>query len=280
MGKTIIKDSFFSNMVMKDTRFTEVEMNVLDYIKEHLDETIHMNISELAKKAFTSNGTIIRVCRKLGCDGFKELKYRLLKESEAQKYVVHSVDFSYPFNINSTAQDVVNNIASLYKESINVILSSIDISLLKKASQQLIQAKRIFVFAVGDSLATSEIFINKLSKIGCFPILASQKGQSIMFTQHITKDDCALFVSYSGESAVCLKCSSLLRKKQIPIIALTACPNSTLGINAQTQLIIPYMEGLCDLKLATFYSHVAFEYILDNLYALMSINNDKKNALK
>ena len=51
--------------------FTDAEWDVVTYIDEHQAEVSQMNIGVLKEKTYVSNGTIIRICRKLGYDGFK-----------------------------------------------------------------------------------------------------------------------------------------------------------------------------------------------------------------
>lgn len=45
---------------------TEAERELALYILSHADEVTGMGISELAERSFTSNATIVRLCRKLG----------------------------------------------------------------------------------------------------------------------------------------------------------------------------------------------------------------------
>lgn len=47
---------------LHDQDFTDTERTVITYILDHLDEVPTMNIENLAKETFTSNGTIIRIC--------------------------------------------------------------------------------------------------------------------------------------------------------------------------------------------------------------------------
>ena len=56
--------------------FTNIELTVVHYMKENLDKVIHMSIQELAKQTYSSNSTIIRICKKLGMAGFRRPRYR------------------------------------------------------------------------------------------------------------------------------------------------------------------------------------------------------------
>lgn len=114
------------NLFEQRDLFTDVEWEVVQYIKDNIYKITLMNIGELAKATYTSNATILRTCRKLECDGFKEFKQRLIKEIESQKHMKQTVDFTIPFYSSETVLEIINNISNLYKESIDIINSSID----------------------------------------------------------------------------------------------------------------------------------------------------------
>lgn len=57
---------------------TESEKEVLRYLIHHTREAVEMDIHTIAKKCFCSPAAIIRLCKKNGFSGFKELKQALL----------------------------------------------------------------------------------------------------------------------------------------------------------------------------------------------------------
>lgn len=52
--------------ISQENKYTETEKEVIDYLMNHLDLLDELSISDLAKKTYTSNATIIRLCRKAG----------------------------------------------------------------------------------------------------------------------------------------------------------------------------------------------------------------------
>ena len=84
-------------MNFQNMHFTDSQQEVIDFIKNNEDKIIHMSIQDLAKKTYTSNATIIRICKKLGFKGYKDFKLSFIKEIESQKYIHQSIDFSSPF---------------------------------------------------------------------------------------------------------------------------------------------------------------------------------------
>lgn len=78
----------------------EGEFSVYNFISTHMEEAERMNIRELSAAVGVSTTTILRFCGKLGCDGYKEFKYRLSKSlqdrNDRRVYfpsVVHAIQF-------------------------------------------------------------------------------------------------------------------------------------------------------------------------------------------
>lgn len=112
--------------------FTDAEKQVVDYLLDHLEELALLSINDLAKLSFTSNATIIRVCHKVGVQGYRQLKLALLKELQANKFVVNKVDYTTPFQSYETTEEIIQNMFSLYQDSIGHVSPSFRYSNLKK----------------------------------------------------------------------------------------------------------------------------------------------------
>ena len=62
----------------EEQNFTNHEKEVARYIRNHMDEILHMSASELAKASFTSKATVVRLSQKLGLSGYQEFKLKLV----------------------------------------------------------------------------------------------------------------------------------------------------------------------------------------------------------
>lgn len=66
----------------------ELELAVYEYIMQHKSAVPYMRIRELAAEAHVSTSTVLRFCKKMGCDGYAEFKLRM-KEWNGLKQVTH-----------------------------------------------------------------------------------------------------------------------------------------------------------------------------------------------
>ena len=252
--------------ISQDNKYTETEKEVIDYLMNHLDLLEELSINDLAKKTYTSNATIIRLCRKTGYSGYKALKVDLIKEREANKYIVESVDYTTPFQFNETTEEIMKNMFSLYQESIKQVYSSLDIDVLKSMAYEIIHKKRIFLFSYGDTQTTVINFTNKLVKVNIFPTLATQFGEERHISKRMNKDDYALIISYRGQERL-LECVQTFDKNHVRIGLITANKKNVLMPYCDDLIVIPDCEK--KNRISTFYSQLAFQYVLSNLYAII-----------
>lgn len=243
--------------------FTDGEFLVVQYLLNHPSE--NLTIAELADLTYTSNSTIIRMCRKLGFDGYRAFRLEFIKEMESYKYVSEQVDYDNPFNAMEGTHEIICKITNLYRESTDLLFQCINEKKIERISQTIFNARRIYVYAIGDSMITARAFANKLQKLGIYPILANKNNEDITASYNAEKEDCVIFLSYSMRLPDFLKAYKMLYKKRVPVIAITANEKHCITKNATHKIIIPNKET--DFSIATFYSQFAFEYVLNILYS-------------
>ncbi|MBR4164583.1 MAG: MurR/RpiR family transcriptional regulator [Solobacterium sp.] len=265
--------STITERMQDELQFTDIEKEVIRYILEHMDDVSTMNIGDLAKETYVSNATIIRICRKLECDGFRQLKHELTKDLEAKRYAKNEVDFNTPFGFKQSVPDIIHSLSSLYKETTDITERYLKQGEIRSVAQKLNKAHRIFIFAIGDSMITCEGFANKMIKIGRFVYGASGHGDQMIVAREMKPDDVALFVSYSGESLK--ECIPILKQNHVPIIGITSTKESAIGKHADELILIPDKENKTFNKISTFYSQVSFSLILDILYSILYALNKK-----
>lgn len=254
--------------------YTISEKVLVDYIEAHIDELPEMKISELAEKTYTSNATIVRLSRKLGFAGFRELKADLIKRNEANKFINKTVDFSKPILNDQTARDVIDSMTSLYRESLNMLCASLKAADIQTFGELLNRAGKIFIYSIGDTQATTDVFINKLLKLNCYALSANARGEFIRISSNASKNDNALFVSYSGVHDSFKASIPILKKSGCTILAVTAHADSYISKSADHTIIIPNEES--EDRIATFYSQFAFTYVLNILYGMIYLK--RKNT--
>ena len=177
--------------------FSPTEQVIAKYITDNGEKVSFMTIQDLAKETYSSNVTIIRLCKKLGCEGFKDFKIRYIKELESIKDN-HYLDMTRPFYMGEGPAKVMSSMQMVYAQTIQTVVNSINVDDLEVASDWFLNAKHLFVFGIGDSDVRGRSFINKLIKLKVFAINAMSQREEIAISFNASQEDVALFISYSG----------------------------------------------------------------------------------
>lgn len=260
----------------EQNNFTHSEKEVAAYILKNTDKVKEMTIKDLAQACYSSNPTIIRMCRRLGFSGFKPFKVALMLEIEASKFAVNDVNMDFPFGKDANIQEIGSALSSLYKETIDLVNSQIDYSNLEKVIDVLIQSENVFLFAFGDSKIAAESFVKKMIRIKKYPQLASEDTERMIFANNITSKDCAFFVTYSGHLKAYETCINIIKSKGAKVVVLTAHEDSYIA--RKSDYLITFAEQENTVNIARFYSQLATEYLLNIVYAGFYNKNYVQNS--
>ena len=132
----------------------ETEAHVYSYVVNNKEKVLEESIRELAHDAHVSTATIVRFCKKLGCEGFLELKYKL-KESITEEEYKECVEGS------SFSDFVQYTNSKKYLENI------------ERAADLIRQANTFFTLGIGGHGEYAKHIARRFSQIGysCFGIV-------------------------------------------------------------------------------------------------------------
>lgn len=66
----------------KKAKLSQTEQSVLEYLMEHTEEALKIGIRGVAQKKYTSTATVMRLAKKLGFEGFREMIYSFRTEMD------------------------------------------------------------------------------------------------------------------------------------------------------------------------------------------------------
>lgn len=247
--------------------FTETEKSVTRYIMNRPEDILDMNIREFAQVTFTSTPTVLRVCRKLGFEGYKEFKKALIVELENEKHFVRQVDPSRPFRRYETPTRIVGTMTTLYNQSVASTAAMLNMAEMVQTAETIFRSKRLFIYAVGDTQITCRLFANKLLKLNIYPIIATENGQEMEETYNLKREDYALFVSYKGLYNRLISCATILRRRGVKSCVITSNQDSPLVSACTNKIFLPDTEDIS--KIATFHSQISIGFVLNVLYSLI-----------
>lgn len=259
---------------MKEDIFSSSERDIIDYLFKQRENIKDKTTKQISKETYTHPSTLIRIAKKLGYSGWIELKNSFLDEIYYLNSHFSSIDANYPFDEHDSVMTVANKMALLNQNTISDTLSLINYDDLQRATNMLDTAAHIKVFSMNHNLLICYDFKTKMNRIGKHVSLCTVDPQFEAVNSN--SETCAIVISYSGESDDIVGLLPFLKRKKIPIIALTSIGENTLTKYADCSLRITTRERLYS-KIGSFTTNDSICFLLDVLYAGVFSKDYKKN---
>lgn len=250
---------------IQETRFSNSEKEVIRYIEKEKENIEDYPITYIAKKANTVPSTLVRIAKKLGFVGWNDFKKAYLEELHYLNSHFSHIDANIPFTEDDSLTHIAYKIGLLHEESVKDTLSLIHPESLQKATSLLLKAKKIHVMAISNLVYAAEEFVFKLRRIGV-DARTYPDGYLLPEAFMVSKEDCCLIISYSGQTKPLLEAVHTLNQRNIPVIAITSIGDNDLYHLADVCLYVTTREKSYK-KIGPFTSLESIHLLLDILYS-------------
>jgi DNA-binding MurR/RpiR family transcriptional regulator len=254
---------------------TKTEEKLSQYIIEHVNGIIYDSIQDIAAKTNTSPAAVIRFSKKLGYNGFAELKLDLAKDNTEEIPL-----FSEKICEKDSLKTIVKKSLASDTSTVEQTYKLLRIETLNNAVQAMKKAKRIYLFGISSSGICCYDLAQKLSRVGYNVVFYNDFHMQLAATSYITKDDVALAVSYSGNTKEINVAMEHAKTQGATTISITQFIKSPLLKFSDLILYVPSQEN--DLRLGAVSSRNASLILTDLLYLGMitdELDENKKNLI-
>lgn len=193
------------------------ELSVADYIFDNRQDIKAMSIQELSKLTQASTSTILRLCKKLGFEGFSDFKIDLIASLNNEYKVIFQEDIS----LEDSIEEVNNKVYQMEKSALDETYALINKKQLTQAIDLLNNSNKVVIFGVGNSALSGkelEYQLIKLKKNLCchFDYHTQRNALATM-----DENDLLIIISHSGETLECINLLKQAKENNIPSIAIT-----------------------------------------------------------
>lgn len=231
----------------------ELEMLVYQYTIEHPNTVPYMRIRELAAEAHVSTTTVLHFCKKMGCDGYAEFKWKLKEQVGTPR--IDAID------------DALTELQAFFRRVDTPAYQD----RLDEVAALIAKAERVFMIGIGNSGSIAEYGARYFSNMGKFALSVSDPFYPITVSNNITM--AAVLLSVSGETKEVLRVAQQLKGRNCSLIAITCSDESSLAKLADFTL--PYFTPLRRNKTENY----DFTSQIPALYLLESISRRVYNRL-
>lgn len=239
-----------------------------DFILKEKNDLHKYSLQEISGQTYTSKAAVVRFAQALGFSGWKEFVKAFTEEQSYQAQHYSNIDANFPFTKDSRRKDIINQLCSLQVESLLDTADLLNEAPLDECAALLLGSRRVAMFGLNPNFALAELFKRKMLSIGRQVELPSQ-GDVGLLAHSLDKYDCAVIISYSGNSPTTGALSVLptLKQRNVPIIGITSVGDNLLRQKADYTLSISSYERLYS-KISTFGTENSILFILNVLFSI------------
>ena len=247
------------------------EKRVADWLFSHPGEVLPYSITDLASKCDSSEATIVRFSKRLGCSGYQELKITLAQEHE-KKVIVPTITSSD--DCFSIFEKVCND-AYMSLERTKKTLSAESMT---KAAKAISDARRVVLIGLGASAQVAEDASNKLLRAGSNSSAYSDTHMQMIAVSQLAKGDVVIGISQSGSSKDVVESMKMARSRGATTISITSKERSPIARQSDI-LLLTDTEETRHSSLG-FNSHISRLIVIDALcYKIVYQNSERAHSV-
>ena len=241
------------------------ERQVVTFILKNPEQALNLGIVELAQQSFTSTSTIMRLCKKLEMNGFKDFKRQLFHD--VNHYIDNSLLFQeqVPLEPGDSLSCVVDKTTRNGVRAVLDVRKFNRIETFEKVIQMMGKAKQIDFYGSGVSNLIAHDAMIKALRIGLSTTAYFHYSEMAMLSRTCGRDHLAIILSYTGYTEETLNIAKYLRQRNVPTISITSHTNNALSELCQVNLFVDSFESV--YRIGGMSSRLSTLHLLDIIFA-------------
>ena len=221
----------------------ELELSVYNYIATNQNQIRYMTIRELADAAHVSTSTVLRFCKKMGCEGYAEFKIEF-------RHYLSQLSQSRP---GYDSSEISNFFRTAFSPDYQLEIEHI--------AEILSRYSCIIFLGIGNSAFTAQYAARYFSNAGKLCFCISDPYYPVDPDPEL--NTIAVAISTSGETEPTLALANQFKMHGCPLVSITMSRNCTLAGISDYNLnyyVTPHKKGPLDLT-----TQVPVIYLIEQL---------------
>jgi len=192
------------------------EARVGRWLLDHPRQGLQAPLAEVAAGAGTSEPTVVRFCRRLGLDGFRELRIRLAESLGRPAEYVHRDVLP-----DDSPADAVGKVIDSAVQALMELRESVGMMPIGEVVEAMSGSRQIIFAGLGASGYVARDARQKFFRLG-IPCAVATDGPTILQSAAIAgPGDVIVFVSHSGAQAELVRAAALCGERDAVVVAVT-----------------------------------------------------------
>ncbi len=198
------------------------EKRVADWLFSHSGEILPYSITDLAFKCESSEATIVRFSKRLGCSGYQDLKLALAREHD--KKVIAST-----ITADDECFEIFEKVCNDAYMSLERTKKTLSAEAMSDAADAISASRRVVLIGLGASAQVAEDASNKLLRAGCNSAAYADTHMQAIAVSQLKEGDTVIGISQSGASKDIVESMKLARSHGAKTVAITSRERSPIA---------------------------------------------------
>lgn len=188
-----------------------------------------MTIAEAAQTCGVSQPTFVRIARRLGFEGFAQLKSALKEAQSGERDARLPSDLYQHMNAGDDPYAIASQIIKASIQSMEDLLCVLDREQFNGTVEALLGARRIGFYGVGDAKIVAESAYHKFNRMGAVCDTSNDPDVQLVQASQLAAGDVCVLVSHSGRSRTTVATARRAREMGATVVSITNYPYSPLA---------------------------------------------------
>lgn len=211
------------------------EKKIGTFILRHPEKVIKMTTAQLGEAAQSNSPAVIRLCSRIGVNGFTKLKVDLSAEIVSEDSLTYE-DIHSEETIANIKNKLLGNAFKTMEETSTLISEQT----LENITDILHRAPVIYIYGIGASHLVAENIAQKWNRIGKICVCPTDTHALLTMLTAAPKNAVFFSVSNSGETSEIIELVAIAKKHHIKTIGLTQFGANTLA--SKVDFVLPTMK--------------------------------------
>lgn len=233
--------------------YTNNEKKIAQFIIKDPKYFARTNIETAIENIGISKAALIRFSKKLGFNGYTELKYELNRYLLSNNVKLENNEDNHP----------ISNITNRYIEAIDDMVNCLDIHKIDLAAKSLLESHHITICGLNKSGASLDQFAKRLLNLNIHVSTAKDDTQIIFdYLNTLTSQDTLVIFTVEDTTKFYSKNITSFKESQCNIIVVTFDKNTLIVKNANHSFVLPKLSK----QYATFLDVQALFFIFIEIF--------------
>lgn len=262
------------NKIKDDENYTQKQKSLAQYIIDNHIRICFLSLATICEECGCTEVTFLNFCKKIGFDGFTDLKNTFIKyiEKNSKKISYKTKDY----NNSVLEEEFYKNILELEASYLNNLYNSIKVDDIISISKNIISSRYIIIFGHDWSYNMGKFLNERLRALNLSSILVNLNDfiHTDYIINSIDKNDYPIFFSFPKYFCGSEEIGESLSKKFDDFLLITDSKNSPASKYTNNKIIC---ETHSDIFNNSWVSPLSFVNIISNMIAVILKSKKEKN---